>query len=161
MWRKNKKKMKYRNKQRLKPLGLSISKIYRDNSGNNDTNFLSLMRNWESVIGKEYSGRIDPIQINSKESSLTVSADRSLALESQYISRTLLSKINGFYGFSAFKKINFIFREKKNIKKEKEVILDQSVLDDIEKNICNVKDDALKESLRKLGESMAKKGKIK
>jgi hypothetical protein len=157
-------KMTKKNKRtyRLLPLSNAMSKIYRNSSGNNDGQFINLMKNWDAIVGREYSTMLSPMKVSSQNSSLTVLSSRNFSLESNYVAPMLLDKINKFYGYKAFKKVDFIFKNRESsTKKEIEKPISSSEKDKIQQIVCNVEDSTLKESLEKLGESMTRKGKIK
>lgn len=156
-------KKKSKRTYKLYPLSNSLSQVYKKSSGQNDSQFLNLIKNWENIVGKEYAKILSPIKISSKNATLVVSSDKSFSTESNYIAPMLIDKINAFYGYSAIKKINFTFRNKQNIKNKKivQTPLKEETREKIEEIVCNISDDGLKNSLEALGESMAKKGKIK
>lgn len=152
-------KRKYSNK--LSPLSVSILKIYRNSSKNNNPQFLSLIKNWDRVIGKEYCKIVSPMKISPKKGTLIISSNRNFSTEAQYIIPVLLEKINHFYGYKAFKDIDFVFKNKQIERKNRYKPINSETKDKIEKIVCNIENDSLKESLERLGKSMASKGKIK
>ena len=156
--------MKQKTKRTYKLLQISdaMSKIYKKSSGYNDSQFLNLIKNWETIVGSEYAKILTPVKVASKGSTLIVSSEKNFAVESNYIAPMLIDKINGFYGRPAFRKIDFIFKKQASLKnKTKEKPLNEEVKHKIEKMVCNVDNCELKETLERLGESMAQKGRIK
>lgn len=156
-------KKKYQKKRtyKLLPLSNSLAKVYKKSSKQNDPYFISLMKNWETLVGKEYAKILSPIKISSKDKTLTVSSERNFSLESNYVTPMLLDKINRFYGYKAYKNINYIFRKNNNVKKDKKIVIKSETSDKIEEIVCNIKNDELKKTLERLGKSMARKGRIK
>lgn len=155
--------MKYKTKRtyRLNPISVSLSKVYRNSSGQNDTQFLNLIKNWDNIIGKEYAKILKPARVLSKNATVVVSSDKNFSLEANYIKPMLLEKINSFYGYKCFKNVEFIFKNKTSTKKIPTFKVSSITKDKIEGIVCNIKNDDLKESLEQLGKAMAKKGKIK
>jgi hypothetical protein len=146
---------------KLLPLSESLSRIYKKNSKNNDYQFLNLIKNWDKIVGTEYSKILSPIKVISKTSSLVVMSDRNFSLEAKYISPMLIEKINNFYGYKSFKKIDFVFKDKTLKSRNKPVIIPKEIKSKIEEKVCNIENDDLKLALEKLGKSMAKRGKLK
>ncbi|MCT4575675.1 MAG: DUF721 domain-containing protein [Alphaproteobacteria bacterium] len=146
---------------KLLPLSESLSRIYKKNSKNNDYQFLNLIKNWDKIVGKEYSKILKPIKVISKTSSLVVMSDRNFSLEAKYISPMLIEKINIFYGYKSFKKIEFVFKDKSLKTNQKPIIIPSELKNKIEEKVCNIENDDLKIALERLGKSMAKRGKLK
>ena len=155
--------MKQKRTYKLLPISNAISRVYKNNSGQNDSRFINLMRNWDNIIGKEYAKILSPIKVSSKTKSLVVSSEKNFSLEANYIAPMLLEKINGFYGYKAFNKIDFLFKKKRkeNEKGKESVTVKEETQGKIKEIVCNIDNNELKESLERLGRSMAKKVKIK
>ena len=150
------KQQKQKRTYKLLQLSNSLSKVYKKSSGNNDSQFINLLKNWDSVIGKEYSKILSPVKVSSSKACLIVSSNRNFSLESNYVSPMLLEKINNFYGYQAFKKIEFIFlRKEKSEKAVPDIIIKEETKDKIVKSVCNISNNDLKVSLEELGKSMA------
>jgi hypothetical protein len=153
--------MKQKRTYKLLPISNAISRVYKNNSGQNDSQFIGLMKNWDKIIGGEYAKILSPVKVSSKAKSLVISSEKNFSLEANYVAPMLLEKINSFYGYKAFNKIDFLFKSKSKEKKEKNIALKPETKEKIEGIVCNINNNDLKETLERLGKSMAKKGKIK
>jgi len=149
--------------KKMEPLSTSVGLIYKKLNKNNSTNFISLMKNWENIIGKEYAKILSPVKINFKERCLVVTSNRNFSTESHYVAPVIVQKVNSFYGNTYLKNIKFIFQSSHLNKKAD--LSDIPISDEAEKKLEDILENCensdIKDALINLGKSMTKKGKIK
>jgi len=131
----------------LKPIATKNSKKY--------SLINSLAKNWQDIIGTKYANYCQPKSINfAKDGSIKLNIivfNSAAGFFLKNNSDIFIERIAGFYGYKAISKI-YIKQEARLVKKSsentRELSLDQKNL--VNKNIKNISDKNLQETLKKL-----------
>lgn len=146
----------------------SISLLLKPISKNNKQNYIlisNIAKNWEMIVGHEYSKFCHPKSITfdnyqKNEAKLTIIAyNNSIAFFLKNNSEIIIEKISSIYGHKSIRKIIIKQEPKKITIEERDDLKEEFSLetkDYIEDKIKNVEDLALKETLIKLAKTIIK-----
>lgn len=128
---------------------------------------LSLLQSWEDIVGPAVGGASRPLRIvwprrrNEDDpfspATLVIACEGFAALQIQHETGEIISRVNGFLGFSAIGRIRIeqkpvVTPHKRKVKRP--LALAPSEERRIEKKTENIEDDALRAALERLGKNI-------
>ncbi len=150
-------------------LAPAIDKIARAAIGKDWNLYASLLEHWREIVGKDYAKSTTPVKIifpkGKKEGekwaghkvsgSLTIRIPQGLAMEFDFLSEQIKKRINDFFGYEA---VSRILLETYYANKKSEDLpprtLSPKQKEDLEKEVENIENSALREVLQQLGQSI-------
>jgi hypothetical protein len=105
-----------------RPLSSALSQVAREAIGKDWTLYATLLDHWREIVGEEYAKTASPVKISFPKGKkdgekwaargrtgglLTIKLPQGLAMEFSFLSETLKTRINGFFGYPMIEKIAF------------------------------------------------------
>lgn len=128
---------------------------------------ISLVENWSEIAGSEVAGRTRPLKIQwpartdiedeFKPGTLILACDQSVILKVQYQTSELISKLNGFFGYSAVDRIKIVQRPVTEWREHKNPVKNPPTPEEtawVGEKTQNIDDLELRKSLERLGRSI-------
>lgn len=128
---------------------------------------LSLLQSWEDIVGSSIGGASRPLRIvwprrrNEDDpfspATLVIACEGFAALQIQHETSEIISRVNGFLGFSAIGRIRIEQKpvvDPRKHKVKRPIALAPSEERRIEKTTQNIEDDALRAALERLGKNI-------
>ena len=137
--------------QGLRPFSSSIPKTLRKHLKKGGYNYSHIVDNWTRIVHKKISDACYPVTIKMgkemKDGTLVLNVVHGKEVEIEYEKKTIIDKINSFFGYNCISNITLkIIQEKIEEKKLFPKIKD---IDEITKKIQKVDNSQLKNSLNK------------
>ena len=152
--------MKHRKQSYFKKLGSSLPKIIDKNIKKKNFIELSVINNWNEIVGKDIAKFSWPIKIsfndiNNLNGRIFVKTERGRSMEIEFKSQEIIEKLNQFFGYKAINKINIIQDFNSSIsEKKKNKITKKKIKKNYIKDIKKIKKESVKIALKKLNKSL-------
>ena len=139
--------------QGLRPFSSSIPYGLKKILKKGGYNFSNIVENWTKMVGKEISDVCYPVNIkvghkNLNNGTLILNVIHGKELEVEYNKKSIIDKINSFFGYNCISKIKlFIVRERQNTKKKLKML--NQVNKKFEDKLNKIRNNDLKNSLNR------------
>mgnify|MGYP001169000540 CR=1 FL=1 len=154
--------MKDRKKSYFKKVGDSLPKIVNKNISERSFVELSLIKNWNKIIGKEIACYCWPIKmvfsnIKNTNGIIFLKTKRGKSMEIEFKHNEIIEKLNQYFGYNAVSKISIIqdFDSNKENNQKKTIKIKDKAIDQ-SKFIDKINVDRLKNALKKLNKTLLK-----
>jgi hypothetical protein len=123
----------------------------------------ALLAEWRTVVGPSLAGRCQPVRIDLprgqwRQGTLYLAARGGAALELQHVSRQIIERVNGYFGFPAVRQIKLLQLVLPGAPMPRPEPpprpLDGAEEAAIQKSVADLDDDPLKQALASLGRSV-------
>ncbi|MGE0109552.1 MAG: DUF721 domain-containing protein [Bdellovibrionales bacterium] len=149
-----------------------IDQVARKAIGKDWALYASLIDHWREIVGEEYAQKTSPAKVvfpkgkkkdqqwankgNIGGGSLTIRLPHGLAMEFQFISAQIKSRINGFFGYEAITRILFetYYDAPPPPSQHNKKTLSQEGRAQLERDMATLENEELRSILHKLGESI-------
>lgn len=132
---------------------------------------MDLLTAWEEIVGETHAAYTLPEKLAwprkaheddpFKPATLIVACDGARAVFFQHESNEIIQRVNAFLGFGAVDRLKIVQKpiKRKTIKKTRKTEpLSPEIVQKLEKSLQSVEDEALRASLKKLGEGVFREG---
>ncbi len=154
-----------------RPLSSALNQIAREAIGKDWALYATLLDHWREIVGEEYAKKASPVRISFPKGKktdekwaargrtgglLTIKLPQGLAMEFSFLSETLKTRINGFFGYPMIEKIAFetYYRPETTELKQESPPLADTTRFALTDSIKHIENNELKEALQELGGSI-------
>ena len=136
----------------MKTLSRSLHKLLKPLATAQGFADARILSNWRQIVGEEFFQFAQPQQL--KNGVLTVSVSHgAVAMQLQHMAPQIMERINRYFGFAAVKGIRpqQTYFDMEPPKERKNIVPDVGAETRAEAQVQNVKDETLREALKRLG----------
>lgn len=148
--------------QGLRPFSSSVPQGLKKKLRKGSYNYSNIIDNWTKIIGKELSAICYPnsIKASNKIDSgvLLINVIHGNELNVEYSKQEIIDRVNDFFGYKYVKEVRLKIVQEKIVKKNKS-LFNQKNNKQFVKELINIQDNNLKNSLEKLIEAFNEKNK--
>jgi len=138
--------------QGLRPFSSSIPKTLRKHLKKGGYNYSHIVDNWTKIVHKKISDACYPVAIKigkeMKDGTLVLNVVHGKEIEIEYEKKTIIDKINSFFGYNCISNVILKIIQEKIEEKEK-IFPKIKDIDKILKKVKNINNNQLKNSLDK------------
>lgn len=151
----------------FKPIGGAVTALLDPMLAKRSHVDAALALSWPELCGEKLAGRTQPLKVTWPRRTspddpfepgvLSIACEGAAALDLQYTTSELISRINGFFGYSAIKRIRIEQRPVDQFRpqqKKTRQALPESLRKGIERQVESIEDEGLRQALERLGQSV-------
>lgn len=151
----------------FKPIGGAVTALLDPMLAKRSHVDAALALSWPELCGEKLAGRTQPLKVTWPRRTgpddkfepgiLTIACEGAAALDLQYSTTELISRINGFFGYSAVHRIRIEQRpvdQFRPVTRKQPPSVPEAVRKDIERQVESIEDEGLRQALERLGGSV-------
>ncbi len=151
----------------FKPIGGAVTALLDPMLAKRSHVDAALALSWPELCGEKLAGRTQPLKViwprrtgpddKFEPGILTIACEGAAALDLQYSTTELISRINGFFGYSAVHRIRIEQRpvdQFRSVTRKQPPSVPEAVRKDIERQVESIEDEGLRHALERLGGSV-------